>query len=155
MSKEIVALMLQHEKAVAALYEACAERFPDEEEFFRTLAAEEIGHADVISKLSSLSNLSGLELYEARFKTRPLEVSLDYVNEATEKIKADKATLVGALAIAASIENSIIESKYHELFIGLSPQFISLLEKMHRDTLAHNRKINALLDKYRKERHLS
>ncbi len=48
MSKSIVKLLLEHERAIAKFYTICAKMFPQYSSFWQELAGEEVRHTKII-----------------------------------------------------------------------------------------------------------
>jgi len=142
-------LMMEYENALAELYNLFSLTFEELSSFWQSLSKEEINHANMISGLLVKVDDENLFLNENRFKEEPLEVSLDYVSEIMERTRKGELTIINALAIASSIENSIIEAKYLELFTGESAQMGNILSQLREETIKHRTRITEMLEKVR------
>jgi len=150
MSKEIMDLLLKHERAISKLYSMCAEQFPQLSSFWNQLADEERKHAAVLEKLLGKVDDHTLYINDARFKIRPLEISLEYAEEVTSKINKGDIALISALSIAHSIENSLFESDYFEIFKGESAYLNQHLKQLQDETADHRDRVKVMLDKARR-----
>jgi len=149
MSRRSIMLMMEYENALAELYNLFSLTFEELSSFWQSLSKEEINHANMISGLLVKVDDENLFLNENRFKEEPLEVSLDYVSEIMERTRKGELTIINALAIASSIENSIIEAKYLELFTGESAQMGNILSQLREETIKHRTRITEMLEKVR------
>ena len=154
MSKRIVELLLEHERAIAKLYTSCAQMFPEYRSFWEGLAGEEVRHANIIETVLRKVDDKTLFMDESRFKMRPLQISLAYVEEVTGRVNRGELTLVSALSIATAIEKSIFEGNYFEIFKGDSVKFNQFLKKLQDETAAHEKKLEKMLAKVRREKNI-
>ncbi len=154
MSKKVVDLLLDYEKSLEKLYLTCAKQFPEHEAFWKKLSGEESRHAEIVKLL--LENVDGKKLFlnESRFKISPLKSSLDYVEQVTGQVEAGKANLLKALSIADSIENSILEARYYEMFEANSSLLEQYLKQLRDETASHRNSIKKLLEQVRRESNL-
>jgi rubrerythrin len=148
-SKAVVELLLKNERAIAKLYAGCAERFPEHEMFWAKLAKEEVRHASIIEKILEKVDDKTIFIDETRFKMRPLEISVEYVSDVTDRLERGEVTLLGALAIASSIEDSIFEGNYFEIFKAESAGLNEKLKILKDETAEHKLKITEMLEKVR------
>ncbi|MGM0688868.1 MAG: ferritin family protein [Bacillota bacterium] len=150
MSKEIMDLLLKHERAISKLYSMCAEQFPELSSFWDQLADEEKKHAAVLEKLLEKVDDHTLYLNDARFKIRPLEISLEYAEEVTGQVEKGNVNLIRALSIAHSIEDSLFESRYFEIFKGESAFLNQHLKQLQDEAADHRDRVKVMLDKARR-----
>ena len=76
---DIIEMLAKNEKAVAQLYSAYADRFPEYRDFWSGLAVEEIGHADELYKLCVIAGEGSLYIKEGRFNTTAIGNFSSYV----------------------------------------------------------------------------
>lgn len=149
MSAEVVDLLMKYEITIGQFYAACAEKFPVQAPFWNRLADEEKKHALEIKTLCRKVDSKTIFLEEARFKIRPLEISIEYVEKTTERVKGGLLNLIEALSIAHSIETSILESNYFELFAGDSVSLNHHLKKIKEESNDHQKRVKEMLDQTR------
>ena len=155
MSKRIVELLVEHERAIAKLYTSCAQMFPEYSAFWEGLAGEEVRHASIIETVLQKVDDKTLFIDESRFKMRPLQISLEYVEEVTGRVNRGEVTLISALSIASAIEKSIFEENYFDIFKGDSVKFNQFLKMLQDETAAHEKKLEKMLAKVRKEKNIT
>lgn len=155
MSKRIVELLLEHERAIAKLYTSCAQMFPEYRSFWEGLAVEELRHASIIETVLQKVDDKTLFIDESRFKMRPLQISLEYVEEVTGRVDRGELTQVSALSIATAIEKSIFEGNYFEIFKGDSVKLNHFLKKLQDETAVHEKKLEKMHAKVRREKNIS
>ncbi len=150
MSRKSIEMMMEYETALAELYRLFSSFFKELSAFWKQLSDEEIKHSILIHELLQKVDNKSLYLNEERFKERPLETSLDYVREVTERAQKGELNLINALSIANSIESSVIEAKYLEIFEGESIAISKLLNQLLEETRNHQKRIAGMLEKKRK-----
>lgn len=154
MSQKAVDLLLDYEKSLEKLYLTCAKKFPEHEAFWKKLSGEENRHAEIIKTLLEKVDGKSLVLNENRFKVSPLKSSLDYVEQVTGQVEAGKANLLKALAIADSIENSILEARYYEMFEANDPRLVQYLKQLRDETAGHRNRLRNKLAQVRRDSNL-
>ena len=150
MSKELVKLLMSYERAISKLYSMCAEQFPQLSSFWNQLSDEEIRHAAILEKLLEKVDDHTLYINDARFKIRPLEISLEYAEEVTGQVEKGYVNLISALSIAHSIESSLFESNYFEIFKGESAILNQHLKQLQDETANHRERVKVMLEKARR-----
>jgi hypothetical protein len=146
--KDIWILLETHEERLSMLYSAYAKKFPDHEDFWSSLAADEAEHARLVHQLS-LEKRS-VDYNVEKLNTSAIEISIGYLNDQLANIKKYNISLINALSIAVNFERSIMDGKVYEAFTGRSSSAKNILQKLtdglrkHVDTIekawANNRK---------------
>lgn len=149
MSTELVNLLMQYEKELAKLYATFATTFPEHSSFWKKLSNEELMHAALVKEILQKVDNKTVFIDSSRFKIRPLEISIEYAQEVSEKAEKGELNMLGALSIANTIENSIIEANYYEVFAGDSAGLNQALKKLQEASALHRQQIRALLEKLR------
>lgn len=150
MSKSIILKLKKHEEKLSELYGIYADLFPSYKEFWEELSYAEENHAIIIQDLLERVDNKAIFINSARFKERPLEISLEYIQEMIDKALNTKITLLGALSIANTMESAIIDSKFFEIFSGNSASLNKYLQKIHQETKEHRASIKKMQEIARK-----
>ena len=137
MSLEIAKKLIEVELTISKLYSTSAEHFPELSDFWNGLAQEEIGHANTIEDLLSQVDGRMLKLNKKRFNIRPLEISIEHAENIISRIELRELDLIGVLSLALDIEQSVIESKYYEIFEGGSRDYSDRLKKVRNESRGH------------------
>ena len=147
MSLEIAKKLIECELTISKLYSTCAEHFPELSDFWNGLAQEEIRHADTIEELLSQVDGSMLKLNKKRFNIRPLEISVEHTKNVIGRIELGELDLIGVLSLALDIEQSVIESKYYEVFEGGSRDYSDRLKQVRNESRGHSMLISDMKQK--------
>lgn len=147
MSFEIAEKLIDSELLISKLYSFCAEKFPELSEFWNGLAQEEIVHADTIKELMSQVDGRSLKLNKNRFNIRPLEISMEHVKNVIGRLEIGELDLIGILSLAGDLEQSVLESKYYEIFEGNSREFNDKLKSVRNESRGHAMKIRVMKQK--------
>lgn len=148
--KELIEKLAQNEESVSQLYRAYADRFPAYNEFWAGLADEEMKHASWLRQLS-MKIVDGSPLYvdEDRFRVQPVQIYQNYLQQELTKAKGADISLTYALSVTASIEESLIERKYFEVFETDSVELKHVLLNLADATRAHMNKAREMLRKHK------
>lgn len=147
MSFEIAKKLIECELAISKLYSACAEHFPELSDFWNNLVLEEIKHANTIEELLGQIDGRTLKLNKNRFNIRPLEISIEHVKNVIGRLEVGELDLIGVLSLALEIEQSVIESKYYEIFEGGSCDYSDRLKQVRNASHGHSMLITDMKQK--------
>lgn len=135
-------LMEQLESSIANFYEACAETFPFNREFWQGLVEEETEHTEAVRGLmreatenpdmcamGDSSPLEALESFTAR------------VNTTFEKLRMGHLSEEKALLEAYLIENTFAERKYTEVIRIKDAHRAKMFAKLSSDSVEHRDRV--------------
>ena len=88
-----------------------------------------------------------LKLNKNRFNIRPLEISIEHTENIIGRIKIGELDLIGVLSLALDIEQSVIESKYYEIFEGGSRKYSDRLKQVRNESRGHAKLISDMKQK--------
>ena len=134
---QILTALYQHEIAISQLYGAYADQFPEYEDFWGDLSAEEINHASSLEDLSKTVK-DGIESAELGvFSLSSIEASIERVKKLIAQVEDDDLNPLDALSYALRIEEGMIENRYFEAFKGDSPEVCNVLSTLAEDSRRH------------------
>jgi len=113
---KVIELLAQHEETIAELYKTYAEKFPSKKQFWTVLHLEELEHASWIRRLRPKIDEGLVAFNEERFNIKTIQTSLNYLTELLSKAKSQRLQLTEALSAGLDIEESLIESKFYEVY---------------------------------------
>lgn len=134
--QKVLDLMIQNELAVARLYQAYADKFPKDTEYWSALAGEEMRHARLIENITK-NNTDSVEIRDDKFELATFGLSLTYLEEKYHQAREEDMSLQDALSTALDIETGMLEKGYFEVFEGGSAQFKSGMEALAAETNKH------------------
>ena len=117
---ELIELLATQEELVAQLYGAFARLFPAHEPFWSGLAQEETLHAQWLRRLFARAQTGTGHVRTDRLDFKAIRQHVEQLRTLLAKIEKEPPTLVEALRTAQTIEASVCESNYFEIFEGLS-----------------------------------
>src|SRR5665811_645403 len=109
---QMVELLIAHETAVSALYEAFSREFPEEKEFWQKLSKEASLHARMLGRLHVRIQAGEGIVREDRFDRQSLQASLAKIRPLIKSLESSEYTLIDALKTADNIEKSGLEHNY-------------------------------------------
>lgn len=147
---DIIEMLAKNEEAVAWLYSAYADRFPGYKDFWSGLAVEEIDHADELRKLCEIAGRGSLYIKEGRFNTTAIGNFSSYLERESEPDRVKASSLVNALSVALSIEESMIEHKFFDVFEADSAELKHVLLKLANETKRHLEQLRQMWNEHRR-----
>ncbi len=141
-----IELLILNEQLVGSLYSIYAEKFPEEKQFWLSLAAEESTHAELLEGVRDIAEEIPNFLKQDRFSISDIELSISFIKDLIKK--AENFTLLNALFMARDLENSVIEKYFFKIMSADSHFVQSTFSRIEQDTKRHREKIQELLLKY-------
>jgi len=148
-ARTIIDRLATNEESIARLYRGYADAFPILREFWSSLAGEEIGHASCIRSLGRQIGTPSLFMDENRFNASAIQTFAGYLDRELSRLKEGEIPLIEALSITLYIEESLIESRFFELFRADSAELQYTLAKLRDETLAHRNRAKETLEKHK------
>ena len=148
-ARTIIDRLATNEESIAGLYRGYADAFPILREFWSSLASEEIGHASCIRSLGRQIGTPSLFMDENRFNALAIQTFAGYLDRELSRSKEGEIPLIEALSITLYIEQSLIESRFLELFRADSAELQYTLAKLRDETLAHRNRAKDTLEKHK------
>ncbi len=135
--------MQSSELALADLYRTCGKVWPDDEYFWILLERCEVKHAQNINRLMKIV-LEKPEAFEPGrpFKPAVIQTFISGIQQNIQKLKNKELNERKMLFISRDIEQSILESGYSEIVKSTDVEFLSLMNEMESDTLAHRESLS-------------
>ena len=145
----VLTAMARSEIAVAKLYQLCAEPEGDGRQFWLKLEHEELRHAQLVDRLAEIITQRPDRFAPKRaMNFAAIQTFTRYVDSIAQRILANEIPRTDQrrlLTAARDVEQSIIESRYHELVISDEPEFQTLMQAIVADTTDHKNRIVARL----------
>jgi len=145
-NKPIIALFEENERNISALYALYAAALPKHKKFWEKLSAEEISHANRISRTKITD---GKNFQDNNFSRGIINHVMSYVLEESECAKKGDFTHADALRTALRVERSMLEQKCFEIFNPNNQTLKEILTKLNQETEGH---VEMLLDEMKKNK---
>jgi len=130
--------MAKLELALAEMYQACSEQFPDDKNFWLAIGRQEKLHAKFIRQLAEQIASHPEEFRFGRsFNSTAVKTILTSVIGYIDQVRKGQFERQRALFIARDIENSVLEAKYREIVSTDNIEFRKIIDRIGADTLAH------------------
>jgi len=142
--------MVTLELALAELYQACSEQFPEDKNFWLAIRHQEELHAKLIKELADLIAAHPEQFSFGRpFNSAAIKTTLSSIRNYTESVRKGLLDRKRALFMARDIENSVLEAKYSEIVSTDNLEFRKIIERITNDTMAHKNVFAAKVAKSR------
>ena len=130
--------MVRLELALADLYQACSEQFPEDSNFWLAIKRQEELHAKYLRILTDLIASHPQEFSFGRpFNSKVIGIILSSVTGYTDQVRKGQLQRQRALVIAKDIENSVLEANYGDIVTTKNLEFKKTLDLISNDTLSH------------------
>lgn len=146
--RSMLSLFIELELKLAELYGVFAGTFLQENIFFKDRQAEELQHAQWIEYFKDKAEQGAVLFHEDKTRTYTLKSFLAHVETILRDAKAKKLTLLSALSLSASIEDSLIERKVFDHFKADSQELQNLIGRIRQETGMHAAEMKKLRSKY-------
>ena len=149
---EIVDLLAQNEQALADLYYAYKEKFPDFK-LWNFLQEEEEKHNDLV--LSILDNVEegSVKFNDMHFSIRTLTISIDQVLQEIAVTEEGNRELEQAIEFSFKVESSMLEKNFLNYFSSNDPDIQTVLNTLKKDTKSHQKMLESAQKKFLKEKY--
>ena len=142
--------LARHEEAIGHLYNVYARKFPEHENFWLKLSNEERNHAFWIRRIYPEVEDGLISFEEGRFKIRPIEISLRYVERLAIEAEATASLeMLQALSIALDIENGLIEKDYLDVYDTDNDEIQIVFNALREASRKHRKRIAELLEEFK------
>lgn len=143
---DLIDLLVRHELALGELYEGFAESLAGHKQLWRTLAAEEHGHAEKVETLRGDPAVNRWLLHGTGVKPFAVKSSIDYMENIATRARAGGLSSLQALSIAKDMETSLIEEQFSKMSPALSEDVAALIAELVADTERHRRSLAEALE---------
>jgi hypothetical protein len=133
------------EDTIGNLYDTFAVLFPEKSEFWSAIANEERKHAKLLLSMCGLIKDGYVFYHLDHMKTEAIESYLTLAQEKLQAAKEGQISQSEAVAMALSIESSIVEAKFYEDVKSDAPEFKIIAERLASDTAKHIAQIETQL----------
>lgn len=125
------------EKTIGELYERYGNCHPDMADFWRNLATEEQTHGDLLEQVRADLKEGELMRGLGHFKEQTIQDRIRFVREKITEAQQEPPSKERAVAIALSIESSIIDSRFFEFAKSNGSEFQKAAHQLIHDTREH------------------
>lgn len=148
--RNIIDLLIEHEKAVSRLYDAYASKFGIFHEFWTGLVVDELKHAEQIRQLGIGMEQRTIVHDSSKLILPAVQMSIDYVKKKHKDTKNADVSFINALSVALSIEKSIIDGGFFDTFKGITKDAKQLVQDLKQGVKVHYEKIDKMWREHRK-----
>lgn len=144
--QQLMADMVALEEALAALYLACSDKYPEDSKFWLVICHQEEAHARYITELAELAASHPTEFKLGRqFNVVAIRNITSRVMEFADQVRKGQIDRKRAFFMARDIEGSVLEARYHEIVSTDNVEFKKTLERIRRETTTHKNLFDAKL----------
>lgn len=147
---KILDLLEQLELEISNLYKLFSEKFPDQQDLWKNLSAEEIQHTAYIKKLRLFEEEGKLFFDEKMTKTFTVQSVMDDIKNKYKKTEDNQYSAINALSFSLSIEQSIIEHKFYDFFQSNDTDVLMTIRTIKEETFLHESKVKEALEEEKK-----
>jgi rubrerythrin len=146
---EVIEALAENEMLISRIYRTYAERFPDDRDFWGTMAYEETQHADLIRSLGLEVKEGTVEFNSDGFDKTSLDMFHDYLKFSLARTQEEEILVKDAFETALAIEHDLIERNFFGFFETKTGELSLILEGLASSTRAHHRRLVQALEKSR------
>jgi hypothetical protein len=139
-------LLGEAEKRVSEFYLLCAEVFPESKDFWLSMAASELRHAENIRKMLTLIEKEPKK-YRPGYPFSPAAIRafVLYLEGLVEKMRKGEIPRGKVLSIAAEIEDSAVELHYGDIVETHVEEYNLLASEIDGETAGHKSSLDLMI----------
>jgi len=138
-------VMAAIEELISRHYFTYSRKFPEHQEFWDTIAAEEIEHAKWIRDLYAQSQEGKLSFNEKRFDKHSLLEFRSRLESMLRQLEAKAQTHTDALKSSVNLESMLLEKEFFTIFETDFPELKDVLKRLAVATQNHRIKLDRAL----------
>jgi len=143
-SADVLEFVALGEAGVRNFYRACARQWPEEDDFWQGLAAEEDGHHKMVARMLELVKAAP-DRYSLSgpFVPHAYRAFIDWVVSMTAGVSNGTLSNSEAVGISQTIESTILESQLQQLVVTSEPEYLRLIGQIVDQTHRHSIMVTA------------
>ena len=138
---EVIQLLAENEMVISRIYGVFSERFPEYHDFWETMAAEEIQHADMIRSVVPEVKEGTVRFKAQHFDETSAGMFRDYLKFSLARAGEHDIPLENAFETALAIEHDLIERSFFDLFEADTGELMLIFEALASSTREHHRRL--------------
>jgi len=139
---EVMDALKTNELLIGELYKQCSMQWPEDREFWSSTEQEEYTHAEYINDMKELLKSNPAEYTIGRSFNKDAAATVKkWIEDIINKVKKGEISKIKMLYIARDLEQSLLESKFHELLDSSNIAYNTLANKITSETRQHLEKI--------------
>jgi len=141
----IVELMAKVEEMMEKHYQACAERFIAQKDFWNNVAQEEANHKQCLRDLYGKVKDNLVFLDEKRFNKTSIKEFHKHLQNMLQAIQLESASMKEALQNSIQMETLLLEKNFFEIFKTDSEDIKRTINRIVEDTKNHRLRMEEVL----------
>jgi hypothetical protein len=138
--------LIRLELKVGEFYEACARRWPEDEQFWLAVAHQEEVHARAIERMASLIAKNPALYAPARaIRVAAVNTIVAGIESTMEQLQRGQVVKLRALTTAVDLENSLMEKGFFAMIQTADPAFLQLRHGIIEQTREHKERFETRL----------
>ena len=138
---EAIKLLAENEMVISRIYKVFSEKFPEYHDFWETMAAEEVQHADMIRSVVPEVKEGTVRFKEQRLDETSVGMFRDYLKFSLARAREQDIPLKDAFETALAIEHDLIERSFFDLFEADTAELMLVFEGLASSTREHHRRL--------------
>ncbi len=132
---------IENELLLHRLYGHYASLFPEDEDFWLDISADEAEHAGWVHSLSKKIDNGEVRLGDGRFEPEALTSFASYIQEQIDRINTENILQIQALSISMDLENSMLEKAMFKSYETDSPELREVMDRLQKSTEFHYKEV--------------
>lgn len=139
--------MAKNEEKLSKLYALFMQKYPSRNEFWQSLAQEEVGHGHWIRTLRMRVEEGAVLFQQGRFSIDVLNDFYKYIGGQIVHFDGlEEFPLIDALQVSKDVENTMLEKEFFKVFAGDAVELEILLLALEYSTKNHREEVEKALE---------
>ncbi|MDD2646971.1 MAG: hypothetical protein PHV78_03795 [Patescibacteria group bacterium] len=143
--KNLIESLAANEESLSRLYHLYSNQFNQFADFWQQISQEELEHGKWIKNLLNLVNEDKILFEEGRFSKWAIDNYAESVKARITSAETRRLNLKEEAQFSLSLEESMIENKFFEVFQGDLPELIQVLLALEVSTNSHIERLKKFL----------
>jgi len=123
-----------HEEKLEKLYTVLSQQFPDDSEFWNTLAQEERQHSAWLRQLKTSLTTGALQLDESSVRPKAIQSAIEYVEVIIQGVERKKSPYVKVLSEIWDFQQNLLESGLFWALHAPAGKEFPIIERIVKET---------------------
>ncbi len=130
-----------HEEKLEKLYTVLSQQFPDDSEFWNSLAQEERQHSAWLRQLKTPLTTGALKLDESSVRPKAIQSAIDYIEAIIQGVERKKSPYVNVLGEIWDFQQNLLESGLFWALQAPTGKEFPVIERIIKETEQHRIKL--------------
>ena len=143
--KKTIWMMYKVGRLIVKMYTSFADNFSENEVFWRQMAIEEKGDAELLRKLYQAEMKGAVQFYDIGINEDTLETFILYIERIMKRVEQNKMSEETAMELTLAIEGSLIQKNIFKCFTVLDAEHKDISARLDSGARYHFKRVKQMI----------